>query len=120
MILTLRDPEAWFESVASTVLELVEQRDERPDPHQVATLELGARMVGDGLFEGRGGDRDYMIARLRAHEAELRAALPPERRLCFHVREGWRPLTRLLGLPVPATPFLRVNAAGDYLDGWGG
>jgi hypothetical protein len=49
-----------------------------------------------------------------AHNAAVIAAIPPERLLVFEVSQGWAPLCRFLGLPVPATPFPRVNEAGSF------
>ena len=36
-------------------------------------------------------------------------AVPAEKLLVFTVDQGWEPLCRFLGLPVPATPFPNVN-----------
>jgi hypothetical protein len=40
---------------------------------------------------------------------DVRTAIPPDRLLVFTVTEGWAPLCRFLGVPVPATPFPNVN-----------
>eukprot|EP00415_Alexandrium_ostenfeldii_P004324 UN4324 len=39
------------------------------------------------------------------HNEEVRRAVPPERLLEFNVKQGWDPLCRFLGLPVPEEPF---------------
>ena len=40
--------------------------------------------------------------------------VPPERLLVFNVAEGWEPLCRFLGVPVPETPFPRVNSTDEF------
>ena len=41
--------------------------------------------------------------------------MPPERLLVYEVKEGWEPLCRFLGVPVPQTPFPHVNDAETFL-----
>ena len=43
-----------------------------------------------------------------------RPSIPPERLLVFEVREGWGPLCKFLGVPVPADPFPRVNERENF------
>lgn len=44
-----------------------------------------------------------------AHNAEVKRVTPPERLLLFKLEEGWEPLCKFLGKPVPDVPFPRVN-----------
>ena len=44
-----------------------------------------------------------------AHNAEVKRVTPPERLLLFQVGQGWEPLCKFLGKPVPDVPFPRVN-----------
>lgn len=52
------------------------------------------------------------VAAYEAHNAAVVAAIPPERLLVMNLGDGWAPLCAFLGLPVPAVPYPRVNAAG--------
>ena len=38
--------------------------------------------------------------------------VPTDRLLTFNVKEGWEPLCKFLGKPVPSTPFPRMNDTG--------
>ena len=120
VVLTLRDPEAWYDSVAATVLELMAEREALTDAHQRAVLDFSDAFIGQGLFEGRGADRDHMLARFRAHAADVAATLPPERLLIYRVAEGWGPLCAFLDVPVPDAPFPHANTAESYRTGWDG
>mmetsp|Transcript_1139 Transcript_1139/g.3163 ORF Transcript_1139/g.3163 Transcript_1139/m.3163 type:complete len:266 (-) Transcript_1139:61-858(-) len=40
-----------------------------------------------------------------AYNAAVRRAISPDRLLVFNVKEGWGPLCKFLGLPVPEQPF---------------
>ena len=41
--------------------------------------------------------------------------MPADRLLVFEVKEGWTPLCKFLGLPVPDTPFPNVNNTAEQL-----
>ena len=43
------------------------------------------------------------------HNAEVRRVVPSSRLLVFSVDQGWGPLCRFLGKPVPPTPFPKIN-----------
>jgi hypothetical protein len=40
-------------------------------------------------------------------------ALPSERLLVYSPRQGWEPLCSFLGVPVPDTPFPRINSRDE-------
>ena len=40
--------------------------------------------------------------------------MPAEQLLIFNVKEGWKPLCDFLGVPVPDTPFPRVNSTEEW------
>jgi hypothetical protein len=50
------------------------------------------------------------------HIEKIKALVPPEKLLVFNVKEGWAPLCEFLDLPVPETPFPRVNDSKTWLD----
>ncbi len=94
VILTVRDPNAWYASAMATIY----------DPAR--TSEMGRRIIWDGVFDGRFADREHALAVYRRHADEVRRRVPPERLLVYDVREGWEPLCRFLALDPPAAPFL--------------
>lgn len=44
----------------------------------------------------------------------MRATIPADRLLVFEVRQGWEPLCRHLGMPVPSTDFPKTNNKEDF------
>ena len=108
VILSTRDPEAWYRSTRETLLPLRRALPTWLPPFGLIA-EVTDKLLWQGAFEGRFEDRDYMLQRYARHLAEVRAAIPPERLLVFDVRQGWQPLCTFLGVPVPATPFPRIN-----------
>ncbi len=72
-------------------------------------LEMTERIVWNGVFEGRFEDAQRAQQIFDEHTARVRATVPADRLLVFDVREGWGPLCRFLGVPVPNVPFPNVN-----------
>lgn len=112
VILTLRDPQSWFRSTQATILsnEHLEAVEERPMAGFVNRAILP-------MFDGRPHDREHAIAVFEHHNAQVRRAIAPERLLVYEVAEGWEPLCRFLGVPVPREPFPRANTTEDFRRG---
>lgn len=108
---TVRDPERWYDSTASTIFRSPEfvagwLRRFTPAGYPV---EVAIRMVWDGIFDGRFADRDHAIAVYEAWTQDVIDTVPADRLLVFEVRDGWEPLCEFLDVPVPDEPFPNVN-----------
>jgi Sulfotransferase domain len=125
VILTVRDPTPWYESMRSTVYEL-RKLTTGPLPVRVAfalaglfvpgvtgTVRLADRLVWEDTFDGRFEDRAYAMEVFERHNEAVRQRVPPERLLVLDVREGWAPLCDFLGVKVPDEPFPRLNDARE-------
>lgn len=108
VILTVRDPEAWWESVEKLVDvhdTLVGRLTFLPRFREFQRL-FGniQRAMCDGLF-----GRECAIASFNQHIEEVKATVPPDRLLVISVAEGWEPLCEFLDVPVPDEPFPHEN-----------
>jgi len=108
VILTVRDPDEWHASICEALLPLRRTLSSWiPWTSQLARLT--DRVIWDGTFDGRAAERDFTVAKLQQHIAEVCSEIDENRLLIFDVKEGWEPLCRFLGHPVPQAPFPRVN-----------
>ena len=48
------------------------------------------------------------------HTNEVICTIPPERLLVFEAKQGWEPLCKFLGVPVPATPYPSENTREEF------
>jgi len=108
VVLTVRDADSWFESVSETIF----------SPQMQGTLvgsPLGTMMQGAvlGPFGDRIGDRGFMTDWFERRNQSVIDALPPERLLVYSPKQGWEPLCEFLGVPVPDSPFPRVNSRDE-------
>jgi hypothetical protein len=108
VILTVRDPDEWHASISEALLPLRGTLSAWI-PWASRLARLTDRVIWDGTFDGRADERDFAVARFRRHTREVCAAIEPQRLLVFDVKQGWEPLCRFLGRPVPGVPFPRAN-----------
>lgn len=113
IILTTRDPDAWYESNFDTIYQ-ASHREEPPrgmDPQMWKTLmrPLVDRLVWDGIFGGAFADRDHAIQVFTEHNEEVKRAVPANRLLVFEAADGWGPLCEFLDVEVPSEPYPAIN-----------
>lgn len=115
VLLTVRDPERWYESALNTIYQTSKDR-----AHTGAGSPLGPgdqtfpRMVNSVIWQGTFGgafeDKAHAISIFERHIREVKERVPRERLLIYEVKEGWEPLCRFLNVEAPAdTPFPHVN-----------
>lgn len=116
VLLTVRDPERWYESTYETIFQMTRlvPRWLRVWP-RFGELQRMLDIYWGGLFEGKFEDRDRAIARFKTWNAEVQATVPADKLLVFEVKEGWEPLCDFLGVPVPTEPFPHVNDRAEML-----
>ncbi|MGH8900556.1 MAG: sulfotransferase family protein [Egibacteraceae bacterium] len=117
VILSVRDPDRWYESVERTILHMAPQSQasglESPPVANLFPPEF-QRMTANSAFQrtfgGLVGGREQAIEVFERHNKEVQRYVPAERLLVYEVTEGWEPLCAFLGVPVPAgTPFPHLN-----------
>lgn len=116
MILSVRDPDEWFDSVQQTIMPFVAGRGQHPDAHANSIADMAYRLIVDGIFDGRLDDRAHATGVFKRHIDEVKATIAPERLLVFSAKDGWEPLCRFLGRPVPAITFPHLNSSRQFRD----
>lgn len=114
VLLSVRDPEKWYESAYETIYQATRMAREHEDPSVRTRMRMPYELVFQATFEGRFEDRRFAIGVFEAHNERVQRAIPAERLLVYQVGEGWEPLCRLLGRPVPETPFPHVNSRDEF------
>jgi hypothetical protein len=115
VLLSVRDPEAWYKSVTDTIYQPMKS----PAPDGVPELvrlqsEMARKAILDETFDNRFEDKAHAIEVFRKHNQAVRDAIDPARLLVFDVREGWGPLCRFLEVPIPDEPFPRLNDTATF------
>jgi hypothetical protein len=105
VLLSVRSPEDWFESTQQTIFS-----EEQSKPMVQSSLKPFFDKTVFKTFGDRIHDRDFMIDFFRRHNEAVQSLVPKDRLLVYEVASGWPLLCNFLGVPVPDSPFPRVNS----------
>lgn len=114
VLLSVRPEDKWIDSVHATIFPSMRSWETRPPGQRRDVGRMAYETVCNQVFGGRLDDREHAKAVYRAHIAEVRETIAPERLLTFDVAEGWAPLCEFLEAPVPADPFPRTNTTEQF------
>lgn len=106
VVLTYRSPESWWQSFSRTILVNLSRSDE--------PTSLGRALICDRVFRGHPDDRELAMRSYRANVEAVKATVPKERLLVHQLGDGWEPLCRHLGVPVPADPYPMRNTTNEF------
>ena len=119
VLLTVRDPERWYESASKTIFNT--PRGLGPllrllftNIRQVRSIFVVRRLLSKNTFGGKEKDKAHAIRVFEAHIEEVKRTVPSEKLLVYNVKEGWEPLCAFLDVSVPAEPFPHLNDAGSF------
>jgi Sulfotransferase domain len=124
VILTVRDPDGWYDSVARTIYPMFGSRTDARAARARAVVpgldvmtDFTRRLIWDGpFFEGRFEDREHAISVFEAHNAAVRDEVPAEQLLVCEADVGWRTLCDFLDVPVPDEAYPHLNDPAGF---WG-
>ncbi|CAN7438513.1 hypothetical protein LJR219_002856 [Phenylobacterium sp. LjRoot219] len=107
VVLTVRDPKAWFASTQATIF----KHDFSGQPAPFGPM--AAKVIGR-LFDQRMHDEAHCIEVFNRHNETVQQVIPKDRLLVYDLAEGWGPLCALLGVEAPATPIPKANTTEDF------
>ena len=114
VILTLRDPKAWYRSVCNTILPAMKGPMSLPDGTRVGPPgDFAPLLIGQNTF-GMNFEEAHMMAVFERHNEEVQRTIPAERLLVFEAVQGWEPLCKFLGVLVPQAPFPLTNTSEEF------
>jgi hypothetical protein len=121
VILTVRDAEQWYDSAVNTIykaskpglLQKLLMSLIMPFSRRLRNLmrifDLVDKMVWSGDFQGKFFDKPFAVGVFNHYIDQVKQAVPADQLLVYEVKQGWDPLCRFLGVPVPDQPFPRLN-----------
>ncbi|MHB8887121.1 MAG: sulfotransferase family protein [Methylovirgula sp.] len=118
VLLTLhpKGPDAWYESTIDTIYFTETMWQFRflalVTPFGRKFGDMSRKLIWQCSHRGTMNDRTKAIAHYRQHVEEVKSSVPADRLLIFSVDQGWEPLCKFLGVPVPAGAFPNVNDRG--------
>jgi hypothetical protein len=117
VILTVRDPERWYDSVRQTIhlASITFPKWAVVLSPRMLVFQRMLDRLWDRLFRGRFEDRAFAIDAFNRHNERVRRDVPADRLLVYEISQGWGPLCAFLGVPVPeGKPFPHLNDAAEF------
>lgn len=131
ILLTVRDPVKWYESVKNSIFELDYYITTPPYSTTIWVLSMlaGNRFIADtfktttsrvcwapvgerypkGMFGAVQDGKQTAVDFFNDWKDEVIKQVPSDRLMVFDVREGWGPLCEFLDMPEPEVPFPNLN-----------
>jgi hypothetical protein len=124
VVLTRRDFDKWYDSANETIYSLYRLTKRPPTSwlfHVNPRMPEFSQMVADtiwgerGVFGERFHDREHVRGIYERHTEEVKRTIPAERLLVWAPSDGWEPLCRILGVPVPSEPMQHRNERQEMI-----
>lgn len=112
VVLSIRNAESWWNSASATVM----ASGGAPGPTVPMLEKIGkyAQRHNRPIVDVVNPDRESEMAAFNRHNEEVMKTISPERLLVFEAKQGWEPLCKFLGVPVPTIPYPRVNTTEEF------
>jgi len=122
-LITTREADAWYTSVVQTLYAVRQAQEGTWMIYVDSWMIKFTAMVDALLWKGPNcllpnfiDDKAGTIKRFDEWTTTALSKFPKDRVLAFSVKEGWDPLCKFLGKPVPEGPYPRVNEAQVFAD----
>jgi len=121
VVLSVRSPESWAKSVLDTIWSAeglerhpVVKKDDVWGPFQEMCELYRARMLGDAADKINIDDPAELAKAFEAWNAKVKETVPTGKLLIFEAKDGWGPLCKFLGKPIPSEPYPNVNDTEEF------
>lgn len=122
VILTERDPKPWAQSVLDTIWCPYSRSQSWVllpwfFKFQWMFKHVRRRFFGEPSGGAKGGairSPEKLAEAFIKWNEKVKETVPKEKLLIFSPKDGWEPLCKFLGKPVPDVPFPKVNEAGEF------
>ncbi|HMY15309.1 MAG TPA: sulfotransferase [Polyangium sp.] len=114
VILTVRSTESWVKSAQNTIFKNISEPVVEDGSPRAAQRRMAQRLVRDNDFGGNLEDPEHIGKVFEAHNEEVRRTIAAERLLVYESGQGWEPLCRFLGVPVPAVEYPKTNSTEEF------
>lgn len=120
VLLTVRSTESWYKSISNTIFKLIENGGEAPEGHMGDVMRMVHQLISEKTFGGKMHDEAHVKSVYEQHNAKIIDSVPADKLLVYKLGDGWEPLCAFLGVPVPDSPFPRINSTNEFWEIFGG
>ncbi|KAI9494355.1 P-loop containing nucleoside triphosphate hydrolase protein [Zychaea mexicana] len=116
VILTVRDPDSWYQSMRNTIFLIHSASRRDPSRQNKPKVNMVGKIILDGAFDNPDlfNDEVALKAKFVEHNERVKRIVPKERLLVMQLGEGWDRLCDFLDVPVPSNvDYPNVNKTSD-------
>ncbi|NOK57875.1 MAG: sulfotransferase family protein [Chloroflexi bacterium AL-W] len=110
ILLSVRNPVSWWQSAHETIFQATKSTVDS-EWYTMFNALLAAR------FTNNLDNREACIAAFERHNMLVRQNAPSHRLLEWQTDDGWNPLCKALGVPIPDEPFPHTNTRREWHEG---
>lgn len=114
VILSLRNPDSWFESIHNTIYPTSIKAAQSDDPFTKRWANWGNKLIWEDTFNDRVEDKKHAIDVFNANTEAVKNTISADRLLVFEASQGWPPLCEFLECKIPDEPYPRVNSTEEF------
>jgi len=111
LLSTRSSAEVWWKSANETIFDI--NRTLSQDPALVDFVAFPRALLAKTFTPNWTDEREAKQV-YDVHNARVRASVPPPRLVDWQPGDGWEPMCRALGLPIPDDPFPHVNTTDHF------
>ena len=115
VLLTVRDPDSWFDSVQRTILPLMRNHENLDTEIRRQRMAMAYDVIVRQTFDERMDDREHATRIYRDYMDDVKRSVDPGRLIVYEIGSGWEPLCAGLGMPVPDKPFPKTNTSEQFV-----
>lgn len=114
IILTTRDPEAWYQSISRTIFPTLLNEPGSEEEENPAHRHMTHSLIIERVFKQKVNDRDFVLDVYQRNSLAVIRDIEPARLLQYQPGDGWKPLCDFLGVSVPEEPYPHVNNTAEF------
>ena len=118
VILSLRSPESWYQSVMTTIYATSKAGVQSENPSARYGSAWAFDLIWNPIFDNKLDDKAHVISIFKHHNEAVMNEVPADRLLVFEAKEGWETLCEFLEVPVPETEYPRINTTSQFNQIW--
>ena len=117
-ILSLREPEAWYESAKNTIFKSMDEGMHSKNPEIRKRILMAKEIIVDGTFNGKLNDKKHCIKIYNENIARCKQEIEPGRLIIFNPKDGWDSLCKQLECPIPNVDYPFINTTKEFEERW--
>ena len=115
VILTVRDPRKWYQSMRNTIYKNYLNYLSTDDDRFKKIGDITLKPIFETIFQGAFEDKIKAIHIFNEHIANVKEQIPEKNLLIYTIGSGWDPLCKFLETAIPADNYPNVNTTEEFI-----